>query len=68
MTHEELLADIDNRVINEESDTSNYLALRAVVELHRNVGGWCDQCAGDYEFPARYPCSTIQAIKKELYK
>ena len=42
-------------------------ALRAVVELHKPVafvnekGLFCDNC-----LPDRYPCTTIQAIEKEL--
>ena len=41
-------------------------ALRAVVELHKSNddGLTCDECtASETEW---YPCSTIQAIEKEL--
>ena len=66
MTHEELLAKLDNRVIDEESDTNNYLALRAVVELHKpNKNNLCEICRY-YMNKHKYPCPTIQAIEKEL--
>ena len=66
MTHEELLAKLDNRVIDEESDTNNYLALRAVVELHKpNKNNLCEICRY-YMNKHKYPCPTIRAIEKEL--
>jgi hypothetical protein len=70
MTHDELLAEID------ELDRSSSVvgiavsALRAVVELHKPQeitlpnGEWganCIICDG-----WSYPCPTIQAIEKEL--
>lgn len=68
MTSDELLEKLDSRVINEESDTSNYLALRAVVLLHRwdskhrgmRIKQRCPECGFSY------PCPTIEAIIKEL--
>jgi hypothetical protein len=66
MTHDELLARLDNRIIDEESDTNNYLALRAVVELHKpNKYNLCEICRW-YMNKHKYPCPTIQAIEKEL--
>lgn len=70
MTNNELLEKLDSRVINEESDTSNYLALRAVVELHSPQqitlpdGEWGIGCRACDNW--EYPCETIQAIEKEL--
>ena len=74
MTHDELLAKIDYTVAIYEGLsvldirvlTAYLKALRAVVELHKPVEGKfglsCLKCR-DYE---NYPCSTIQAIEKEL--
>ena len=39
-------------------------ALRAVVELHRNVDGACWECQDAIYH--EYPCPTIRAIEKEL--
>ena len=71
MTHDELLAKIDNGYLSVTDENSYYKsALRAVVELHKPEiyeGGFliCIECRDD-EFPADYPCQTIQAIEKEL--
>ena len=63
MTHDELLAKINYFTC---CSGAHELALRAVVELHKPVEGKfglsCLKCR-DYE---NYPCSTIQAIEKEL--
>ena len=71
MTHDELLA----KIKREEDFLKTYIegngfvvtdALRAVVELHKPDGqsepfpDWAN-CCGE-----AYPCSTIQAIEKEL--
>ena len=56
MTHDELLAKLDyHRCVYTP-------ALRAVVELHKPKDGkkFCKTC-GKF-----FPCSTIQAIEKEL--
>ena len=90
MTHDELLAKINDKIETDEFAntcgeggwTNGLKALRAVVELHRpeywqnpNVPEWrgarCTHCLkeqGDYmsPIPVDYPCSTIQAIEKEL--
>ena len=79
MTHEELLAKIDNYTC---CSGAHELALLAVVELHKpeywqnpSVPEWnganCTHCLaerGDYmsPVPEEYPCPTIQAIEKEL--
>ena len=60
MTHDELLAEIDNLDKNYYRASMPMQALRAVVELHKpdefNHCGVCNQ----------YLCETIQAIEKEL--
>ena len=76
MTHDELLAKLD------ELDRSCSVvgiavsALRAVVELHSpfrwNSNNYqlcciaCDDLDDGDVVPAAYPCPTIQAIEKEL--
>ena len=65
MTHEELLF---KSITSGDTSTSN--ALRAVVELHkpRDFYGTqvCDGCDTKLNWQIDYPCSTIQAIEKEL--
>jgi hypothetical protein len=76
MTHEELIAyinkDIDEGAfvgaIGEWFPARSLFALRAVMELHKPVKRenyldilMCDSCEH-----SSYPCSTIQAIEKEL--
>ena len=57
MTHDELLAEIDSYAYNYKPKS----ALRAVVELHQQLDdNSCRHCV------TWYPCSTIQAIEKEL--
>lgn len=72
MTHDELLAKIENMYefagMN-GATTSVYPALRAVVELHKpepldERGDVCLTCCPD--LLTLYPCPTIQAIEKEL--
>ena len=77
MTHDELLAMIDTLEAS-YTDYPSYLALRAVVELHKpkEEDGklWCEHevCYDHIEFLERdncdcfYPCPTIQAIEKAL--
>ena len=61
MTHDELLA-----LLNVKSDSDQIHALRAVVELHkpveidRELNYNCTECEW------AYPCSTIEAIEKEV--
>jgi len=78
MTHEELLAHIDNYLIPtmqrepgpQNSAVGILKALRAVVELHKPQeitlpnGEWGTNCILCDGFD--YPCPTIQAIEKEL--
>ena len=82
MTHDELLAEIDERTSYLGNTDGIYFALRAVVELHKpeyweNIhdpnwnGNECSVCFtdGNLEIPSAridYPCPTIQAIEKEL--
>ena len=72
MTHDELLAKIDQQKDNAFEGfvfSDAFDALRAVVELHKpielNVGDefhyeGCLQC------DRQYPCPTIQAIQEQL--
>ena len=68
MTHNELLAEIELRQGMELGlhAFKAWVALRAVVELHRPEA----QEHGEYEkcwnCNLLYPCPTIQAIEKEL--
>ena len=81
MTHDELLAEIDN--LNDSCSVADRLAisLRAVVELHKPMqvatgGSWTqDNFTQTFElrcpqcsrgYNQLYPCPTIQAIEKEL--
>jgi len=71
MKHSDLLSDIDSNHYRESrTPETPYLALRAVLELHKPQditlpnGDWgnnCIECDGLF-----YPCPTIQAIEKEL--
>lgn len=65
--HEQLLAAVKppaGTLLSDLDSNSWLAALRAVVELHpaRSFGRqlWCEPCA------ASYPCSTVQAIAREL--
>ena len=63
MTYDELLAKIDYDI--EGNPYDEYMsALRAVVELHRNVDGACWECQDSIYH--EFPCPTIRAIEKEL--
>ncbi len=72
MTHDELLAKVDTLEAR-YTDYPTYLALRAVVELHKPTAlSWSDEtkeyyCAtcGDVAW-VPYPCETIEVIEKEL--
>jgi hypothetical protein len=67
MTHDELLAEIDEGSRVCEIDSPAWSALRAVVELHkpRTDEAACIHCSKT-GFWISYPCPTIQAIEKEL--
>ena len=74
MIHDELLIEVNRRleVALYNGDPHSIHALRAVVELHKpelhqndNVEG-CVQCSSFSYRYIEYPCSTIQAIEKEL--
>jgi hypothetical protein len=68
MTHDELLEILDSCIKGSEYGPYEwgFIALRAVVELHKPDGqskpfpDWAN-CCGE-----AYPCPTIQAIEKEL--
>ena len=80
MTHDELLASIIDYGENGPIDYGQIdlsKALRAVVELHKPIIstaypeslGICLTCTPlslNFYEATRYPCSTIQAIEKEL--
>ena len=70
MTHNELLAKIDNYTC---CSGAHELALRAIVELHKpiKISGeeLCDACEEWTNEGANYrvyPCPTIEAIEKVL--
>lgn len=75
MTHKELLADIDRKILlSEHTIYPIYMqAFRAVVELHRPMSDrepFCNECRGVHQGEVDvviYPCPTIQAIEKELH-
>ena len=72
MTHDTLLAKIDSVFYEDEGGmqldltgfNNQYRAIRAVVELHRNVDGACWECQDSIYH--EFPCPTIRAIEKEL--
>lgn len=75
MTHDELLAKIDNMTCDPENKEQLilYVALRAVVELHtptpegRYPNILCQGCSMTEEVVyVYYPCRTIKAIEKKL--
>ena len=76
MTHDELLAEIDERTSYLGNVDGIYTALRAVVELHKPIKSFgderymaCDHCeewSTEDALQVAYPCPTIQAIEKEL--
>ena len=75
MTHDELLARIDER-LEIMGDKLVSAALRAVVELHKPIEPnqyleedekylICNVCM-EFDENIKYPCPTIQVIEKEL--
>ena len=81
MTHDELLAYINEEIEvcdpscnSHKADNQPWLALRAVVELHKpepyvgvsETNLICWKCLDEFGFGTHYPCPTIQAIEKEL--
>ena len=72
MTHDELLANIDEASPVDKYDASWQSALRAVVELHKPdepdfPAAWesCVECSGN-GYVAMYPCETIKVIELNL--
>ena len=66
MTHNELLAKLSSsQVFGKRFGAKAYLALRAVVELHKCSNPRFDLLC---DCGKAYPCPTIQAIEKELIK
>ena len=81
MAHDEITEELDEVIkdFDQKYDNSNpyYKALRAIVELHRPTSvswanGWdyCMECSNwegrNRNLLREYPCSTIEAIEKEL--
>ena len=78
MTHDELLAKLSSsQVFGKQFGAKAYLALRAVVELHKPIIstafpeflGICLACTPlslNFYEAIRYPCPTIQAIEEQL--
>lgn len=72
MTHDELLAKIDDEISNCLGLMAGAIlgdALISVVKLHKPRGAnpmWCGECASFDNEPCLYPCPTIEAIEKEL--
>ncbi len=74
MTYDELLIEINRRLdlALYNGDAQSVHALRAVVELHKPYQHeavsyvFCVGCTIDLDLAPPYPCSTIQAIEKEL--
>ena len=72
MTHDELLAKIDDFIVFRGALKNDFVyALRAVVELHKPQeitlpdGEWGANCS-HCDFAFNYPCPTIQAIEEHL--
>jgi hypothetical protein len=77
MTHDELLDKIDD-IEHKTNHTPLLLgvqtalltqnkAIRAVVELHEQINGYCSECSDpDGAMSVIYPCPTIQTVEKEL--
>ena len=74
MTHDELLAKLSSsQVFGKQFGAKAYLALRAVVELHKEIPSRganypahfpsAPDCA---ECSLNYPCPTIQEIEKAM--
>ena len=59
-------------IINQTLNHKLQSALRAVVELHKPKSSEyfeedvCETCSFDLDYYILYPCSTIEAIEKEL--
>jgi hypothetical protein len=82
MTHDELLAKINKEIqpcgththfeCKSKEENLPWITLRAVVELHKPIMAFgdhviiCAECEKGAGNGLDYPCSTIQAIKKEL--
>jgi hypothetical protein len=73
MTHDELLDKIAQSGLKPDGNvmpTHLVLALHEVAELHKphEVMGLlhCKECREGYNESVLYPCTTIQAIEKEL--
>ena len=67
--HDELLFIINSeQYMKSRTPQTPYLALRAVVELHKPQLDTVSNLIGKVCHPCRtnYPCKTIKAIEKEL--
>lgn len=69
MTHDELLARINEASPADKIDANWQSALCAVVELHKPIDVDFGHIISQIECAnckVKYPCETIQAIEKEL--
>lgn len=72
MTHDDLLEAVNSPTfMNSRTLETPYIALRAVLELHKpeQINPTylvCTNCYDEESGPSDYPCDTIQAIEKEL--
>jgi hypothetical protein len=72
MTHNDLLEAVNSPTfMNSRTLETPYIALRAVLELHKpeQINPTylvCTNCYDEESGPSDYPCDTIQAIEKEL--
>ena len=74
MTHDELLAKLSSsQVFGKQFGAKAYLALRAIVELHKPIQisneqlcNACEEWTNEGQKQLFYPCPTIQEIEKEL--
>ena len=72
MTHNDLVEAVNSPTfMNSRTLETPYIALRAVLELHKpeQINPTylvCTNCYDEESGPSDYPCDTIQAIEKEL--
>ena len=74
MTYDELLEAVNSPTYRQSRTLEHpYIALRAVVELHKPIQisneqlcNACEEWTNEGQKQLFYPCPTIQAIEKEL--
>jgi hypothetical protein len=67
MTHDELSRKLEG-LWHDSYKAPGYMALRAVVELHKPIEGHEHLCGACWfgDGMMSYPCPTIQVLEKEL--